>query len=400
MTASPQLTTASQRLLALLRDGRADASDFAPAFLDQVSLDRLTTLAAELRANNGPVTAIEATEPQGATGALLKVGYERAVVTVRFALDPAPPHRVIGLLVTDVARRDDSAAKIVADLRVLPGHASLLVTQLGIDKPVPIISVDADRPLATGSQFKLFVLAELAAQIAAGERRWSDVVALGPPSLPSGVMQSWPTGAPVTLSTLAVQMISISDNTAADTLLGVLGRERVDAMRASVGSTPGSLPVLATREAFGLKTKEYADQRRFFEHASLADRRAVLSVHPWRLSSIDTTQLAGAPLHIDTVEWPATATEIARVLDRLRMADQHGLDILSITPGLAPDTQGRFVYAGYKGGSEAGVIALAWLLRTEDGRWFAVSGIWNNTAAPVDGARFAALMARAVALIG
>ena len=51
-------------------------------------------------------------------------------------------------------------------------------------------------------------------------------------SLPSGITQSWPAGSPVTLQTLATLMISISDNTATDTLV-TLERRKLDAFVAT-----------------------------------------------------------------------------------------------------------------------------------------------------------------------
>lgn len=41
---------------------------------------------------------------------------------------------------------------------------------------------------------------------------------------------------------------------------------------------------------------------------------------------------------------------------------------------------------------------MTWLLRGNDDAWYALSGSWNDTAKPVDDARFAGLMTRAVEL--
>lgn len=396
---STQLSERAATLLTLLRDGAADPAAFAPAFVEQVPLDRLTAVAVALRKENGAVMGIDAIAPDGPNRATVRISYEQAVVTARVALEPSAPHRLIGLLVIGVTRRDDSIDKIVADLRALPGTASLLVAQLGQGASTPVVDYQSTTPLATGSQFKLFVLAELARQVTAGERRWSDVVPLGPPSLPSGVMQTWPKGVPATLSTLATQMISISDNTAADTLLTSLGRDKVDALRLSVGNTPGSLPVLSTREAFVLKMTRSAALRERWTKGTLAERRALLATNDWPLVAVDPVELVGAPQHIRTVEWPATVKEIAAVLDLLRRSGPHALDILAVSPGLPRADRDRFAYVGYKGGSESGVVALAWLLRTRDGRAFAVTGAWNDATAPVDIARFTSLMTRAVALV-
>ncbi len=71
---------------------------------------------------------------------------------------------------------------------------------------------------AIGSAFKLYVLSTLSREIAARRRSWNDVVPLDQRSYPSGILQDWPQGTPMTLQTLATLMIAISDNTATDQL--------------------------------------------------------------------------------------------------------------------------------------------------------------------------------------
>ena len=249
--------------------------------------------------------------------------------------------------------------------------------------------------------FKLFVFAELVREAEAKERRWTDVVPLGPPSLPSGVTQNWPRRLPVTLATLATEMISISDNTATDTLIETLGHAKVDAMRANVGNTRGSLPMLSTLEAFSLKMPRNEALRNRWIAGEVAERRQVLRELQPTLTTIDFSALAGPPLHIDTVEWPATMTEIVNVLDLLRRTrSQTAVDILGINASLPVAERSRFDIIGYKGGSESGVIAMSWLLKTKSGQWFAVAAAWNNAAQGTDTERFYALMMRAVALVG
>ena len=51
--------------------------------------------------------------------------------------------------------------------------------------------------------------------------------------------QDWPKGAPVTLHTLATLMISISDNTATDQLIAIVGRDAIaEELRASGHAEP------------------------------------------------------------------------------------------------------------------------------------------------------------------
>jgi len=396
-------------VVALLRDAKADPADFAPSFLAQVPITQVEGVARQLRDANGAVVALGTVTAKGTAKAVITIDYAQATVTARLAIEDTAPHRLIGLLITGVTRKGDSLASVVADMRALPGRSALLVARLGAGAPQPVAAWQTDAVLATGSVFKLFVLAELARATKAGERNWADVVPLGAPSLPSGVMQDWPRSTPVTLSTLATQMISISDNSATDTLIAALGRPKIDAMRASVGPSagtsaglsPGSLPLLSTLDAFVLKMPAKAALRARWVAGGLAERRQVLNELEPTVADVDAHEFAGPPLHIDTVEWPATMSEIVTILDTIRKsASREAFDILAVNPSLAPDQKARFGYGGYKGGSETGVIAMTWLLQTRAGEWYAVAGAWNNPAAPVDNAAFGALMARAVALVG
>ncbi len=399
--ASPAIRAGAEQLVTMLRDAKADEAMFAPAFLAQVPAAQVEAIARDLRNANGTVIGIASVTPESAPQAVVAVEYSKAIVTVRFALEGPEPHRFIGLLIAGVDRRGDSFEAVIGDLKKLPGTSSLLVAKLGETAPVAFAGYNEDVPFATGSMFKLYVLAELARATQARERSWQDVIALGPPSLPSGVTQNWPKALPITLATLATQMISISDNTAADTLIATLGRAKVDAMRASIGTTPGSLPVLTTLEAFTLKMPASEAPRKRWVAGALAERREVLSTLEPSAAAIDATALAGAPLHIDMVEWPATMTEMAGVFDYLRRSDSAmAMSILGVNPALPPSDRARFDVVGYKGGSESGVIAMGWLLRTKSGDWYVVTGAWNDPVQPVQAATFAALMTRAIALVG
>jgi len=399
--ASPAIRTGAEQLVSMLRDAKADEAMFAPAFLAQVPAAQVEAIARDLRNTNGTVIGVASITAESALQAVVAVEYSKAVVTVRIALEGPEPHRFIGLLIAGVERRGDSFEAVIGDLRKLPGTSSLLVAKLGEADPVAFAGYNEDVPLATGSVFKLFVLAELARATQARERSWHDVIPLGPPSLPSGVTQSWPKSLPVTLATLATQMISISDNTATDSLIATLGRPNVDAMRASVGTTPGSLPVLTTLDAFALKMPAAEGLRKRWVAGGLSDRRQVLNELEPSASAIDAAALAGPPLHIDTVEWPATMNEIAGVFETLRQSGSTtAMEVLEINPALSPAERARFDFVGYKGGSETGVIAMSWLLKTRSGDWYVVAGAWNDTSQPVDTPPFSALMARAVALVG
>jgi hypothetical protein len=251
--------------------------------------------------------------------------------------------------------------------------------------------------MAIGSSFKLFVLAELVRQIRAGARHWSDVVPLDHQSLPSGILQDWPAGSPMTLHSLAALMISRSDNSAADTLLRLVGREQIEQLLPVLGvkAAPRDRPFLSTRELFAIKADPALTTR--WSAADETQRRALMA--PLGSAKIDAAALAGPPKAIDKVEWFASPADLVRTMDWLRRnGDETALAILSINSGLGPAAAADFVYLGYKGGSETGVLQMTFLLRRKTGEWRAVSASWNDPAAALDEGRLVGLMGRLVAL--
>jgi hypothetical protein len=395
-TADPAVRTRAETLVAVLGGKPGYDALFALAFKTAVSAPRFAALTEQMRASLGEPRRVARLDPLGRWAASVTIDYERGSATLRLVLDPAAPHAITGLLVTGTALRGDTAAKVQADLAALPGTAHLGVYALDGTSPTTVIDVRGEAPAPLGSAFKLWVLAEAARQVAAGERHWDDVVAVGTPSLPSGILQGWPTGSPVTLQTLATLMISISDNTATDTLLTTLGRDRVDAMAARYG---GSGPVLTTREAFVIKGDPALTAA--WAQGDAAARRALLTTQAARIAgaAVDPLMFSSGPLAIDTVEWFAPPRDMARLLAALRDAGPVVRGILAINPGVDPATAARFGYVGFKGGSEPGVIALDMLAQTKSGRWYAVSAAWHRPDGPVDEAKFLPLVTRALALV-
>ncbi|BCA62409.1 hypothetical protein HMP09_1643 [Sphingomonas sp. HMP9] len=394
--ADPALRAKADALVAIL-DGRGSYDTyFAASFRDKVPAAQLSAIAAQLKTALGAPQKIETFTATSAWSADLTVGYARGTASVRLVIDPAPPHAATGLLITGTAPRDDSMAKLEAEFRALPGASGFGLYALGQGKPAPILEYRADVAAPLGSAFKLWVLAELARQVAADERHWADVVTVGAPSLPSGVLQTWPAGSPVTVQTLATMMISISDNTATDTLLTTLGRAKVDAMAAAAG---GSVPVMTTREMFALKGD--AALTKAWAAGSVDARRTLLVDNAVKISTgkLDPTVFAGKPVAIDSVEWFASPAAMAGLLDRLRTADPTTRAILAINPGIDPAIAKRFRYVGFKGGGEPGVVALDYLVQAKDGRWYAATGNWHRADGPVNDMRFAGLMGRALTLL-
>lgn len=399
---SPDFIRRSDELVKLLSGEVAPTRFFSSTFLGQVPPDRVAGIASQLKASYGAARRVIRIEAGSPTSGIVLVAFERAVVRLRMAIGPQPPHLVEGLFVAGVESSAADLPALFGEIVSLPGEVSLAAARLEEAGPANFLTQKAERPLAIGSAFKLFVLAELVRQVKVGERRWSDVVPLGAPSLPSGLLQDWPKNSPITLHSLAALMISRSDNSAADSLLGVLGRDKVERLLPELGvrAPERDRPFLSTRDAFALKLGDPALLGRW-KAAGETGRRALLpQLERIDASTLDPSRLGGRPAEIGTVEWFASPADLVRSLDWLRRSgDRTALDLLAINPGLGPALAKDFDYFGFKGGSEPGVLNLSFLLKARSGRWMAVSATWNSETTTLDEARFVALMSRLIALM-
>ncbi|MEW6575510.1 MAG: serine hydrolase [Pseudomonadota bacterium] len=379
-------------------NGKAPLEDFfTPSFLAAVPPAQFKAISDSFTRQYGSAVAISAVQKYGPNSAVLQVEYEKAIATIEITVESVAPGKVAGLLAKGFALKGDSIEKIKADFAALPGKSGFVVQKLGDDGVVTTHSANAESQFATGSTFKLYVLAELASQVAAGERRWSDVVPIGVRNFSSSATQNWPLDTPVTLQTLATWMISVSDNAATDALMRELGREAIEGKLASIGhSAPDkALPMLTTVEAFALKSNPALRQR--FEKASEAGQRDLLAAERAALSfaAIDMSHMGSGPNAIETIEWFASPKDTALLLNNLRRLDnQTARDIMAVNSGIGPAAAAKWRYLGYKGGSEPGVISMSFLAQSKAGQWYAISGSWNNPAKEVDNNAFAALMTR------
>jgi beta-lactamase class A len=377
------------QVVALL-NGKADPADiFTAGFRAAVADAQIVTLSASLVAQFGPATDVALLVPSNGRRANLEIRFERGLAKGVIAIDPVDGNRVNELVFSSVdslAVADDNAQKIAADLAALPGSVNAWFGPL--EGGAPVISMGADTPLALGSAFKLYVLAALAEDVKAGRRKWSDVVPLTEKSYPSGRLQDWPEGSPVTLHTLASLMISISDNTATDQLIKVLGKERIlKLMKDSGHADPDANdPFLTTKQLFILKAGN---------SQTLADWR---SGDPAKQAIIEVVQVAEEDPSLDQInaafangpkaldiEWFASPADLAKLFAYMRRtADPKVFEIMAISPSATAAIKANWRYIGFKGGSEPGVMNLTWLLTDKAGRDWVLTLGWNNAAAVVD----------------
>ncbi|HWG38063.1 MAG TPA: serine hydrolase [Terriglobales bacterium] len=383
---------------------------FTPQFLAQISPSQLQALLAKLYAQLGTVTAVHFVGQQASGTAAFDFEFSKGYqAPVLLTLNGEAAHNIAGFRIGGPIPIHDSVAALLSDMRALPGSVSFLAEKLNGNQPTTVAQWQADKPLAIGSTFKLYILGALTQQVAEGKMHWDQVARLETHSLASGQLQGWPLGTPLTLQSLASLMISISDNTAADQLLHTVGRERVEAQQSAMGSGHAALnqPFLTTWEMFQLKYGD-AGRRQTFLSDGAAARRSLLaslapSATPELSAKLEAASSGTGPREIENLEWLESASDICHALawfhapesDRNRATARS---ILAINRGL-PLSASKWTYIGFKGGSEPGVISLDFLLRSKTGAWYAVSAIWNNPRAAVNEQQWALLTSRAIDLL-
>lgn len=372
------------------------AATFSARFRDEVPKARFDAIAAQLRERLGRPTGVGRIERHNALEADASLLFERGRARVRLTLSPGGERQVAGFAIVGTAPLDDKLPAIAAEAAALPGTVGFAVYALETPAPRALVEQRGDAAAPIGSAFKLWVLAELVAQVDAGKRRWDDVVPLGPPSLASGITQDWPAATPMTLQALATLMISISDNSATDTLIAVLGRDAIDARAVALGADPAALPILTTAEAFRLKHPAAAPLAAGWGTLSPAERRARLADPALARVPLDPALFGDRPV-VPAIEWFASPRAMAKTLDWLSQASGDRARAILAT---ARQDRHNLAYAGSKGGSEPGVLSLNHLARDRAGRWFVVTASQHRADGPIDPVPLENLVARALDLIG
>ncbi len=396
----PAFTERANQLVAVLQGKAVYADYFSTGFQAAVPKEKFDAVTAQLAAN-GPVERIDRIEQITPWSATLTVRYRDALLTMRLAVEEAPPHKVSGLLVTNVAPfKQKTLGEITTELKGLHGATGFAFARLGEGAPELLVQHNADKPFAVGSAFKLAILAELVRVTNAGERAWDDKIVMDGTPLPGGNYRMVPKGVGVTLRDLATSMISISDNSATDILLRTLGREKVEAMLPVLGvhPDPRNRPYLLTMEMFKLKGLEGGAVGKHYLALDEKGKRAMLAgeVAAADANGLTGLFLDGKPLMIDTLEWFYTPADLVRTMDWLRRNTEgpKGADaraILSKNPGVPLD-KAQYSWIGFKGGSEPGVLNLTLLLQGTDGHWYVATASWNDSAAGVDTQQFVMLV--------
>lgn len=327
-------------------------------------------------------------------GDLIEVSGTSGNYTLIFSRGTAPSQiylndegKIIGLWFGqwNLSPTDDDLSGLLEEFKALEGKVSVAVIRNNEEE---VFLYNAEERLAVGSSFKLYVLKAVYEAVERGELDFDTVVQLEEKdrSLPSGILQDWPAGIPVTVKTLTNLMISISDNTATDNLIGLVGREKVEGL-----ANERNIPFLKTTELFKLKYTAESGLQDKYLNGTLEEKRAVL---PTLVDlKVSASNIVTTPLLIDELEWFFSTRELCGIIYELREADE-----LRINPGLArPDD---WYLIAFKGGSEPGVLQYTHLLQKEaEGDYYAVSVTVNNPAREVDQFRINELCTRLISLV-
>jgi hypothetical protein len=264
----------------------------------------------------------------------------------------------------------------------------------------------------TASQFKLFVLGALANQIKAGRISWDQTLtvqdAVRSLGNGQGSLEFAPTGTVVPVREVATKMISISDNTAADMLIGLLGRTEVEAQaRRWTAKTSANEPFLTTREMFLLHYVAGLGDRYLATPRGQRDAFLATSVDPLPLSAI-ASGLSADPRYVEQIEWFASPDDICRAFAGLLRLSQNSR--LSPLPAILSQEVGgigldptEWPTVWFKGGSEPGVLTLGWIATNRRGETFVVEAMVANpdaVLAPDSATQLVALAREAFGLLG
>lgn len=251
------------------------------------------------------------------------------------------------------------------------------------------LSLNTKKRTPLGSIFKIFILDELSQEIKAGKHTWNEELAINSnwKSLPSGKMQNEDEGTMFSLKHYASEMISISDNTATDHLFNLLGRGNIEKQIKARGLTKTfgwSRPFLSTGEFFKIRAFLSAPEYRQYAAGSRTERLLKIQRLQNRkndefMKSIETWQ---EPRGIYDAEWFSTPLEVCALMKKFN--EENNQDVLEIlsknTPFVDKDI---FEQVLYKGGSEPGVIQMAYHFTLNQKPVCLYAGV-SDRANPVD----------------
>lgn len=357
---------------------------FTEDFLKTVTEKRLHEIISFYQNEVGSFTRVET----------LKDGYKLHFVkgTVPASLSINEKNLISGLWFGVPEKSEDSFAEILEAFKKSPDRTSVCVLRYKVPataeagqtaasqsenslQPEVVAELNASQPMGIGSTFKLYLLKALEDDVVAGRRSWTDIIELREDwkSFPSGILQDWNPGSRHSLETLAGLMISISDNTATDHIFNLLGAETVRKyLPETCKDTFNTGQLLKMKFFYPEKAAEFikADQK-----GKDAILREMDSIIPASIASYSSIYTLDKPVLIDELEWFVSTRKLCETIWTLRDSTRIRINAAS---GLI--NRADWHIAGFKGGSEPGVINYTWLLqKTPTSPIYTVSFTANNS---------------------
>jgi beta-lactamase class A len=360
-------------------------SHFDAFFLGKVTAAKINAALAELQVPGTLVGVLSS----DATGLVVIANFGTARLRVTLSVDGSG--HIDGLELTTSASVS-SWSQIDQTLAALAPNVSFLAARVSNGSCQPIHQLDSSAPRPLASEFKLFVLGALANQVAAGQVVWNQKLTVenrlksAGNAKGSGSLQFSPSGTKVSVQETATKMISISDNTAADMLINLVGRSAVETQVQYWSSTPQlDLPFLTTRETLLLHYVNYPALANAYLNRAPNEREAFLesSVDPLSLNELEETT---EPRDIDTIEWFGSPDDICRAFVGLQELSHRPklspiASILSVNKGGLGLDPSEWPTVWFKGGSEPGVVTIGYLATNSKGQTFVVSAMLSDATA-------------------
>ncbi|HJO94801.1 MAG TPA: serine hydrolase [Victivallales bacterium] len=291
---------------------------------------------------------------------------------------------------------NDSFLKIVNDLKKWPGKNSLTIKYIS-ENNKNVVNYNSNKIFPIASSFKLYVLGALYHAIHNKQLKWNDIIHINhkyntlTPELPQegGTIEYWPNHAPVTLQTLATLMIQKSDNTAADTLIHIVGRKNIEAILKNMGDNNSELMVpFCTIKQYNLMIHKPSIGREYLKAKTVSKKLEILE-ELTKQKTPNWHDYANFDLASEGLAYRASTSDLCNAMIWFGKSTHFNTNstVLQILASFGPKF-GGFKYVGLKGGSfgtnTLNTFTMTYLIENKNDKWFTVSISCQDANEPIN----------------